>query len=81
VTDQQQTEYVEFIGWPPNGAEFISKHIVPAKHMEDVHDVKTTKDLVWTKGANGRMLLPTADVDPKVLAYLKTDPAFKVVRL
>jgi hypothetical protein len=77
----EKTEYVEFVGWPPYGTEFSSGHSIPAKHMKEVHDIKTTKDLTWTKGANGRFLLPTADLDPAVLEYLKTDEAFKVVSL
>jgi len=81
ASTDDKTEYVEFVGWPPFGTEFISSHVVPASHMKEVHDIKTTKDLWWTKGANGRMLLATSGMDPKVLDYLKTDPAFKVVRV
>jgi hypothetical protein len=76
-----KTEYVEFVGWQPYGTQFTGVHTIGRKHMADVHDIKTTKDLTWTKGANGRFLLKTADVDPAVLDYLKTDPAFKVVTI
>lgn len=75
------TEYIEFLGWKPYGTEFISEHSVPKKHMKDTHDIKSTKDVVWRKGANGRMLVPVADIDPDVVDYLVTDEAFKKVTL
>lgn len=82
ANDEPETkDYIEFVGWPPYGTEFTIAHNVPRKHMADVHDIKTTKDLVWTKGANGRMLLAEDDMDPAVVDYLITDPAFKRVTL
>lgn len=75
------TEYIEFLGWAPYGTEFTSEHSVPKKHMKDVHDIKATKDVVWRKGANGRMLVPVSQIDKDVVDYLVTDVAFKKVTL
>lgn len=82
AAEAQKTEYVEFVGWPPFGTEFISEHSITAKHMKEVHDIDLgKKEVVWRKGTNGRFLVPTKDISPDTVAYLKTDPAFKIVSL
>jgi hypothetical protein len=80
--DKQETseEFVEFVGWPPYGTQFSGGHSIDRKHMKDVHDIDLgAKEVSWTKGANGRFLVPTSQFNDATLAYLKTDPAFRVV--
>lgn len=82
AAEAKTTEYVEFIGWPPYGTEFSGGHSIDRKHMKDVHDIDLgAKEVSWTKGANGRFLVKSADLNEATLAYLKTDPAFKVVSI
>jgi hypothetical protein len=76
------TEYVEFVGWPPHGAEFIHTHSISKAHMEAVHDIDLgMEEVVWRTGTNGRMLVPSKVFNEETLAYLKTDPAFRIVSL
>jgi hypothetical protein len=84
--ENDKTEYIEFVGMPPLGTEFykgdLGTHSIDRKHMKDVHDIDLgAKEVVWRKGANGRMLVPVADIAPAVVAYLETDPMFKRVTL
>lgn len=82
AVEPETTEYIEFVGWKPYGTEFTAEHSISGKHMQDTHDIKMTgKDLVWRKGANGRMLLPLDSINPEVAEYLETDEAFKKVSL
>lgn len=78
--EDTKTEYIEFFGLDPRyGTEFHSEHSITRAHFKKYHDLTTPKDLVWTKGSNGRFLVPTADMTPEVAEVLAKDPAFKRV--
>lgn len=80
--EEAKTEYVEFVGTDPNyGTEFHEKHAVSRAHLKKYHDLTTPKDLEWTKGSNGRFLVPVADMTPEVAELLANDPMFKRVTL
>lgn len=73
-------EYIEFVGQAPYGTEFTSQHSVGRKHMKEYHDVDLgAKEVVWTKGANGRFLVPVGDMSPEAAAVLENDPIFRRV--
>lgn len=74
----QKTEYVEFVGIQPYGTEFSGGHSISAKHMKEYHDVELgAKELSWTKGKNGRFLVPMADMTPEAAEVLLADPMFR----
>lgn len=75
-------EYIEFVGQPPYGTEFIGSHTVDRQHMKEYHDVALgPKEVVWTKGKNGRYLVSVADMTPEAAAVLEADPLFRRVTL
>jgi hypothetical protein len=76
------TEYIEFVGTDPAyGTEFHEKHSVSRAHFKKYHDVTTPKDLEWTKRADGKMVVPVADMSPEAAEILANDPMFKKVTL
>lgn len=80
--EEVKTEYIEFVGMPPYGTEFTSQHSVDRKHMKDYHDLDLgAKEVVWTKGKNGRFLVPVSDMTPEAAGYFESDPMFKRVSL
>lgn len=86
TADDGKTEYVEFVGSDPaHGTEFYGAkgtHSIDRKHMKDYHDVDLgTKEVVWSRGKNGRFLVPTSELTPEVVAVLEKDPMFKVVSI
>lgn len=74
-------EYLEYVGEKPYGTEFIHQHTVTRKQLKDYRDVTTDKDLSWTKGKNGRMLVPISDMSPEAAEALEADPVFRRVTL
>lgn len=81
-----KTEYIEFVGQEPYGTEFYKgehgTHTVFAKDFKKYHDLELgKKEVVWRKGANGRMLVPVSDITPEAAEYLASDPMFKRVTL
>jgi hypothetical protein len=79
-----ETEYIEFVGDKPYGTEFYGQggtHTITRKQFENYHDIKTVKDLVWKRGANGRFLVPVADMSPEAAELLANDPMFRRVTL
>lgn len=81
-----KTEYIEFVGQEPYGTEFYKgehgTHTVFANDFKKYHDLTLgKKEVVWRKGANGRMLVPVSDITPEAAEYLATDPMFKRVTL
>jgi hypothetical protein len=79
--EQDKTEYIEFVGEPPYGTEFSAGHSVSRKHFKEYHDITTTKDLEWTKGKNGRFLVPVADMSPEAAEHLVDQTMFRKVTL
>lgn len=80
--DTTKTEYIEFVGTDPkHGTEFHTSHSVSKAHFKKFHDVTTDKDLEWTKGPNGRFLVPVSDMSPEAAEVLVNDPMFKRVTL
>lgn len=84
--EEGKTEYIEFVGQPPYGTEFhrgeYGTHTVNAKDFKTYHNLDLgKKEVVWRKGANGRMLVPVADITPDAAEYLASDPMFKRVTL
>lgn len=79
---KQKTEYIEFVGDAVHGTEFIGQHSVDAKHMKEYHDTDLgKKEVVWTKGRNGRYLVKASDITPEAAEVLENDPMFKRVSL
>lgn len=80
-----KVEYLEFVGTPPYGAEFISSHTVTRRQVRDNWDLSMPKDLEWTKAKGGphagRMLVPVSDTTPEVAQGLENDPMFRRVTL
>lgn len=78
-----KTEYIEFLGTDPSthGTKFSVGHGVSKAHFKKYHDVVTPKDLEWTKGSNGRFLVPVSDMSPEAAEVLVNDPMFKRVTL
>lgn len=80
-----QTEYIEFVGQEPHGTEFYGRlgtHSISAKHMKEFHDTELgKKDIVWTRGSNGRFLVPVTDMTPEAAEILARDPMFKRVSI
>lgn len=82
-----ETDYIEFVGDNPKyGVEFYNgpsgTHSLTAKHMKEYHDIDLgKKEVVWTKGKNGRMLVPVSDITPEAADVLAEDPMFKRVTL
>lgn len=73
-------EYIEFVGQEPYGTEFTGQHSVDRKHMKEYHNVDLgAKEIVWTKGGNGRFLVPVGDMSPEAAAVLEADPLFRRV--
>lgn len=79
--EPDKTEYLEFVGTQPYGTEFTIGHSVSKAHLKKYHDVVTPKDLEWTKGSNGRFLVPISDISPEAVEVLVNDPQFKRVKL
>ena len=77
-----KTTYVEFVGSPPYGTEFVNDHSVDKAHMRQYHDVDLGAEVVkWTKGKNGRFLVPADQMTPEAAKVLDNDPMFQVVEL
>lgn len=81
-----EDEYVEFIGVPPYGTEFYKvgggTHSITEAHMREHHNVGLgQEEVVWKKGANGRMLVPTSELTPEAVSVLAEDPMFEVVTI
>lgn len=78
-------EFIEYVGEPPYGAQFISRHTVTRRQIKDAWGITIPKDLEWTKtegGPNkGRMLVPVSDMTPEAAEGFASDPAFKRVEL
>lgn len=82
TTEPAKEEYIEFVGLPPFGTEFTHQHSVDRKHMKDYHDIDLgAKEVVWTKGSNGRFLVPVSEMTPEAAKYFESDPMFKRVTL
>jgi len=79
------TPYIEYVGTPPYGAQFIVEHTITRKQIKDAWDLTMPKDLKWTKAEGGplkgRMLVPVSDMTPEVAEGLANDPMFKRVEL
>jgi hypothetical protein len=82
-SEPEKVEYLEFVGSEPYGTEFYGQtgtHSITDKHMKEYHDVPLgKKEVVWSRGKNGRFLVPTADLNPDAVTVLADDPMFKVV--
>jgi hypothetical protein len=81
-----KVEYIEFVGTDAKyGTEFHSEHTVTRAQIRDAWDIKTPKDLTWTKleggPHKGRMLVPVSDMSPEAAAGLENDPMFRRVTL
>lgn len=77
-----KVDYIEFVGTAPHGTEFHSSHTVSAVDLKKYHDVDLgVKEVVWTKGDNGRFLVPVKDMTPEAAEVLAKDPMFKRVKL
>lgn len=84
--EPQKIEYIEFVGEKPYGTEFYrgeyGTHTVFAADFKKYHDLELgKKEVVWRKGANGRMLVPVSDITPEAAEYLASDPMFRRVEL
>ena len=80
--EPQGTEYIEFVGQQPYGTEFTTSHTVSRKDLKDAYDIDLgTKEVVWTKGRNGRFLVKASDMSPEAVEVLENDPMFKRVTL
>lgn len=86
--EQQQEEFIEFVGWPPYGTEFYKAwngneggtHTLNQKDFKAQHDTDLgKKEVVWRKDQNGRMLVPVSDLTPEAAKVLVNDAAFKKV--
>jgi hypothetical protein len=78
--EPEATEYIEFVGTDPQyGTTFHTSHSVSKAHFKKFHDLTVPKDLVWTRGANGRFLVPVSDMTPEAAEVLVNDPMFKRV--
>jgi hypothetical protein len=75
------TEYIEFLGTDPavHGTALHTEHSVSKAHMKKYHDLTIPKDLSWTRGSNGRFLVPVSDMTPEAAEVLANDPMFKRV--
>lgn len=64
-------QWVEFVGVPPYGREFIGERIISrADAKKGWNDLDPGKDLVWNKENNYR--IPVSDLDEEVLDILLT---------
>lgn len=72
-------KYIEYVGEPPYGAEFVDKRVITRKQAKDGWSISIPKDLVWQKNRKGRMLLPHEDFTPEALEALAEEPGFKIV--
>ena len=72
-------QFVEYMGSKQYGVEFTGQRIITRRDAKRVWDISIPKDLVWTKNAKGRMLLPRDTIPEEALEILLQDPKFKVV--
>lgn len=82
-SEPDKVEYIEFLGTDPglHGTTLHTSHSVSKAHFKQYHDVVTDKDLTWTKGSNGRFLVPVGDMSPEAAEVLAKDPMFKRVKV
>lgn len=82
VKAPKKVVYVEFLGMPPYGTEFTSSHGIDAEHMREYHDVDLgIEEVKWTRGKNGRFLVPADQMTSEAVEVLDNDPMFQVVEL
>lgn len=88
--ESPKTEFIEYLGDPGNkqGVDFLTAHSLPkSDSIFKRGKVSPTKDLTWERDPSGpapgfpgaRLLLPTEDLDPAVVALLKDTPGYRLV--
>lgn len=83
---KEEVEYLEYLGDPMYGTEFLTSHTISAADAKKAEWVTEVKEpIVWTRRESGRykgrMLLPLADLPEGIDEELKGDPAFRVATL
>lgn len=85
-TPETGVQYLEHLGHPQYGTEFLTSHTITPKQAEEAGWVtKLDQDLVWTRREGGRykgrMLLPVSELPEGTAEELSGDPLFKLVTL
>lgn len=90
-TEPQTRDYIEYLGEPPYGTDFLTAHTLPkGDRLWKRLGVKApTKDIVWERDPFGpghgqkgnRFLVPVEDLTPEIAAGLEKVPGFKKVNV
>lgn len=78
---EEATEYIEYLGSPEHGIEFIDTRVISVADAKAGWDIEIPEDLRWTKRVkNGtpRMLLEASKVPAEVRDLLLEDTSFLV---
>lgn len=76
----QVQDYIEFVGEPPYGNEFIDNRIITRRDAKAAWDFTMAKDLHWKKDGKGRMMVPVSEIPSEIRELLLEDNAFRFVQ-